>query len=178
VLVHLEKLWLIRPGIGMDNIRDSTTNLINAYSCEYTQVLAPEHLHEVDCEEFVETRARFNYETRRWTAELLPAARASGLRLSHAGGHADPATTRGSTTATWSRSSACCRSPCPTPSSARPSTSTSSACSADPDAKRKREAAVATTISGFRELIDTYIKLKEDDGDRARALSADKVEHT
>jgi hypothetical protein len=47
----------------------------------------------------------------------------------------------------------------------------------DPDAKRKRQAAAAT-IARFPELIDRYIKLQEDDGDRAEAISASKVEDT
>lgn len=47
----------------------------------------------------------------------------------------------------------------------------------EPTAKRRRDAAAAT-ISRFPELIDLYIKLQEDDGDRAQAVSAGKVEDT
>ena len=47
----------------------------------------------------------------------------------------------------------------------------------EPDAKQKRKAA-ADTIRRFPELIDLYIKLQEDDGDRAQSVSADKVEDT
>ena len=49
---HLEKLCLIRPGVGKDNISDFTTNLIKAWLCEYTQTFAREHLSEEDCQEF------------------------------------------------------------------------------------------------------------------------------
>ena len=47
----------------------------------------------------------------------------------------------------------------------------------DPDAAQIR-AAIAATIRRFPELIDRYIRLKEDNGDRAKAISADKVEET
>ena len=46
-----------------------------------------------------------------------------------------------------------------------------------PTAKQGRQAAAAT-IARFPELIDLYIKLQEDDGDRAEAISADKVQDT
>lgn len=45
----------------------------------------------------------------------------------------------------------------------------------DPDAKRKREAA-AETVQRFPELIDRYIRMQEDEGDRAESISAEKVE--
>lgn len=47
----------------------------------------------------------------------------------------------------------------------------------EPTAKQRREAAAAT-INRFPELIDRYIKLQEDDGDRAQSVSANKVEDT
>jgi len=47
----------------------------------------------------------------------------------------------------------------------------------NPTAKQKRQAA-ADTIKRFPGLIDLYIKLQEDDGDRAGAVSAEKVQDT
>src|SRR5216683_5982466 len=41
---HLEKLCLIKDGVGRDNISDFTTNLIKAYLCEYTQEFALKHV--------------------------------------------------------------------------------------------------------------------------------------
>ncbi len=47
----------------------------------------------------------------------------------------------------------------------------------NPTAKQKRQAAAAT-IKRFPELIDLYIKLQEENGDHATAVSADKVHDT
>jgi hypothetical protein len=66
---HLEKLCLIRPGVGKDNVSDFTTNLIKAYLCDYTEAFAREYLSEDDCKEFAVTRTRFNFDTRTWMTE-------------------------------------------------------------------------------------------------------------
>ena len=63
---HLEKLCLVRPGVGRDNISDFTTNLIKGFLCEYTQEFAREHLQDEDCETFPVERAQFNYSTQTW----------------------------------------------------------------------------------------------------------------
>jgi hypothetical protein len=47
----------------------------------------------------------------------------------------------------------------------------------DPDAKQRRQAA-ADTISRFPELIDLYIRLQEEAGDRAESISAARVVDT
>jgi hypothetical protein len=47
----------------------------------------------------------------------------------------------------------------------------------DPNARRKR-AVAAETIARFPDLIDRYIKLQEDAGDRAEAVSSQKVDDT
>src|SRR6185369_8122506 len=41
---HLEKLCLIKDGVGKDNISDFTTNLIKGYLLEYTQSFAIKHI--------------------------------------------------------------------------------------------------------------------------------------
>jgi hypothetical protein len=63
---HLEKLCLIKPGIGRDNISDFTTNLIKPFLLEYTQEFARAHLDDEQCETFSVSRAEFNYETESW----------------------------------------------------------------------------------------------------------------
>ncbi len=63
---HLEKLCLIRGGVGRDNISDFTTNLIKSYLCEYTQAFANEYIRPDDCAEVAVSRARFNYTTESW----------------------------------------------------------------------------------------------------------------
>ena len=66
---HLEKLCLIKDGVGKDSISDFTTNLIKGYLCEYTQNFAKTHLHESRCKEVSVQHAQFDYKTRRWASK-------------------------------------------------------------------------------------------------------------
>lgn len=65
---HLEKLTLIRSGVGRDMISDFTTNLIKQYLLEYTEAFAEANI----ASEFVRSvsvpRACFDYDTERWAA--------------------------------------------------------------------------------------------------------------
>lgn len=63
---HLEKLCLIRSGVGRDNISDFTTNLIKAFLLEYTQEFACKFLKASQRRSFAVARAVFNYETESW----------------------------------------------------------------------------------------------------------------
>jgi len=63
---HLEKLCLIQGGVGKDNISDFTTNLIKHYLLEYTQEFATDNLSESQCRDVHVAKAAFNYETRSW----------------------------------------------------------------------------------------------------------------
>ena len=74
---HLEKLGLMRNGVGRDTISDFTTNLIKGFLAQYTQSFAHEHLKDSDRRTFAVPRAKFNYHTRSWVTEryVLPAFR-------------------------------------------------------------------------------------------------------
>ncbi len=63
---HLEKLCLIKDGVGKDNISDFATNLIKGFLCEYTQTFAKQHLHANRIKRVPVTHTKFNYETRSW----------------------------------------------------------------------------------------------------------------
>lgn len=63
---HLEKLCLFRERIGKDNISDFTTNLIKEYLLEYTQNFTLENIHPSLRGRFRVPRVRFNYETESW----------------------------------------------------------------------------------------------------------------
>lgn len=65
---HLEKLTLIRSGVGKDNISDFTTNLIKRYLLEYTAEFAAGSIRAELCREFNVSRVSFNYETETWGA--------------------------------------------------------------------------------------------------------------
>ena len=72
---HLEKLCLIRGGVGKDNISDFTTNLIKDYLCEYTSAFAHQCIDDRLCGEFAVNRAVFSYDTETWATKRywLPA---------------------------------------------------------------------------------------------------------
>lgn len=63
---HLEKLCLFSDGVGKDNISDFTTNLIKEYLLEYTQSFAREHIHRQFRRRVMVSRVRFNYHTESW----------------------------------------------------------------------------------------------------------------
>ncbi len=68
---HLEKLCLIKPGVGKDSISDFTTNLIKGYLCDYTETFVREHVADDRCDQFNVDRAYFNYETKTWAVKAF-----------------------------------------------------------------------------------------------------------
>jgi hypothetical protein len=66
---HLEKLCLIRDGVGRDNISDFTTNLIKGYLANYTQEFALKYLDVSQRRRVALRKAGFNYDTCSWTTE-------------------------------------------------------------------------------------------------------------
>lgn len=175
---HLEKLCLIQPGVGQDNISDFTTNLIKGYLCEYTEVFAKEHLDDEHCDDFRVDRASFNYETKTWvtTTYRLPRLKDNFVLLSPI----DMLTRED----TWINHSDMISKFAVLPPAVSNEEQRSridayfqSVLAKDAKAKEKREAAVKT-IRQFPELIDLYIRLQEDQGDKAEAISAEKVYET
>lgn len=63
---HIEKLCLFADGVGRDNISDFTTNLITGFLAEYTQTFAREHLRPEQRRVVPVPKAVFNYETETW----------------------------------------------------------------------------------------------------------------
>lgn len=63
---HLEKLCLLRGGVGRDTISDFTTNLIKDYLLTYTETFAKQYIAPEYLKEFPVQRAVFNYATRAW----------------------------------------------------------------------------------------------------------------
>ena len=75
---HLEKLCLLRDGVGRDNISDFTTNLIKHFLCEYTQVFAQQHLAPTAVRRVAVSKAKFNYETKTWMTRTYELPYANG----------------------------------------------------------------------------------------------------
>lgn len=63
---HLEKLTLIEGKVGRDNISDFATNLVKCYLLEYTQTFAQKHINSEFRRRVSVERVRFNYGTEAW----------------------------------------------------------------------------------------------------------------
>ncbi len=63
---HLEKLCLIGNGVGKDNISDFTTNLVKDFLLGYSQAFAQKHLKPPRRKRQHVNKVRFNYETETW----------------------------------------------------------------------------------------------------------------
>ena len=63
---HLEKVCLIREGVGRDNISDFVTNLIKGYLCQYTEDFALANIDINSHKEISISNVEFNYETETW----------------------------------------------------------------------------------------------------------------
>lgn len=63
---HLEKLCIIRDGVGKDNISDFTVNLIKAYLCSYTEKFAKKYISSNLRQTISIDRVEFDYKTMRW----------------------------------------------------------------------------------------------------------------
>ena len=72
---HFEKLTLFDEGVGRDNVSDFTTNLIKKFLLEYTQEFARQHIDPALTRKFAVARAYFNYNTETWVPKTyrLPA---------------------------------------------------------------------------------------------------------
>jgi len=66
---HLEKVCLIREGVGKDNISDFVTNLIKDFLCSYTQEFVTKHLTQELRKTVAISNAVFNYETETWSSK-------------------------------------------------------------------------------------------------------------
>ncbi len=63
---HLEKLCLIGSGVGRDHVSDFTANLIKGYLLDYTQAFTIKHIAADRRKKFPVEKVTFNYETESW----------------------------------------------------------------------------------------------------------------
>lgn len=66
---HLEKLTLIESGVGRDNISDFCTNLIKEFLLDYTQAFAQQHIRSEFRRNVAVEKVRFNYTTQVWESK-------------------------------------------------------------------------------------------------------------
>jgi len=175
---HLEKLCLIRGGVGKDNISDFATNLIKGYLLEFTQRFARENVKANLCRKFGVTKVRFNYTTETWESGeyYLPALNKDFVLLTPV-----DILTRDET---WISSADMLNQFSALPEAlpnevlrAQINNYFRMQLSKKPSPKEIR-AAKQATIRKFPELIDRYIAIKEEHGDEAESVSAQRVAET
>lgn len=175
---HLEKVTLVGSGVGQDNISDFTTNLIKGFLCEFTEKFATEHIDEDKCTEFMVQHAVFNYATETWASKkyFLPSLGTDFVLLTPLA-----MLTRGET---WINHADLIGQMARLPEAvsdagqrARINQYYKRQLGEEPTRRQERKAAQAT-INAFPELIDLYIKRKEQAGNRAKAVSAEEVART
>ena len=176
---HLEKVCLVSSGVGRDNISDFTTNLIIDYLCRYTERFAKEHINPKLVSTVHIRKARFDYPTQAWRRESYQLPFLDGdfviltpkdiltrddnwinrddlVRDFEQIPVAIPdAELRGQVFAYFQRV-------LPRPRDREPSAA-------------ERAEAVADTLMQFPQLLDYFIKFKEDHGDDATNVSEEKV---
>lgn len=176
---HLEKVCLVRDGVGRDNVSDFTTNLILDFLCKYTQEFASLHIDPALRRTVWVKKAVFNYKTQSWERRSydLPWMGNDFVLLTPM-----DILTRDEN---WINRTDMIRDferiPVAIPDAelrgqvfnyfqsilSRPQTRAPS--------QKDRDAAAARTLLQFPQLMDYYIKLKEDAGDEAADVSAEKV---
>ena len=172
---HVEKLALIKPGVGRDTISDLTTNLIKHYLLSYTSEFAVAHLDPADRKTVAVPRAYFNYNTETWATGTydLPFTDGDFVILTP--------TDLLTKDDTWINSGDMLNRFDTLPQVADSDELRSNLnrylqrrLNQRMSARERREVH-AQALREFPELIDCYIKLKEDTGDQAVATSREKV---
>lgn len=174
---HLEKLCLIREGVGRDKISDFTTRLILHYLCDYTQTFTRKYIRLPLRKRFSVPRARFDYNTETWrpVTYTLPRLGNTFVLL----------TPRDLLTReeTWINRTELIERFDELPEAvenAQLRAQVENYFRRQLSPKRtireedRRKAAVQT-IEHFPQLIDYYIRLKEDTGDKAESVSRQRV---
>ncbi len=181
---HLEKVCLVSSGVGRDNISDFTTSLIKDYLLNYTQAFAREHLRADQLKTFAVEKARFSYQTETWETVryTLP---------NHAGDFVlltpkDILTrdeiwiSRRDLLSNFDQVVAAVpdgQLRAQLNNYLRQQLSRDGTMSEKEREEEKRRAA-EMAIRAYPEIIEYYIRQKEDDGDRANAISDERVAET
>lgn len=172
---HLEKLCLIEDKVGRDMISDFTTNLIKGYLLDYTQTFARKHIDPSLRRTISVPRVRFNPATSTWENDAydLPWFENDFVLLTPV----DILTKD----ETWINKTDLVRDydriPEAIPNDALRAQINHYFLSVLPrrPKKKDKDAAIAKTILQFPQLIDYFIKYKEEHGDEAVRRSIDHV---
>lgn len=175
---HLEKLCLIKDGVGRDNISDFATNLIKGYLCQYTQKFAEMYVDASRLRRVSVNHVAFNYETRSWQTKqfTLPYIDGDYVLLTPKDILTKDESWINKNDMIGDFDDVC----------ASLSNESLRAQINEyflrmlPDRPKKSDfsSAVAASLRKFPELIDHYIRYKEDTGDQAVSVSEQKVRET
>lgn len=176
---HLEKVCLIAEKVGRDNISDFTTNLIIDFLCRYTETFASQQLKPEHVRQVAINKARFNYKTESWER--------GSYRLPWVNGDFIILTPKDMLTRdeNWINKGDLVNKfeeiPAAIPDAQLRAQVDNYFASVlaqpkdrEPNNKERAEAAVRTILT-FPQLIDYYIRLKEQQGDQAADISSEKV---
>jgi hypothetical protein len=172
---HLEKLCLIGSGVGRDHVSDFTANLIKGYLLDYTQTFAIKHIAPELRKKFAVEKVVFNYETESWQAGHfdLPSFRGEYVILTPRDvlTREDIWINKPELVARFDEIVAGLEN-----ASLRAQLNgyLKKRLGKKPRQKEINEARVEA-IRQYPAVIEHYIKQKEEDGDRATAVSADRV---
>lgn len=175
---HLERLCLIGSGVGKDHLSDFTTNLIQEFLLNYTQTFAQEYIKPKLRKKVTVSKVRFNFSTETWERGIydLPCCNNDYVLLTPIDllTKDEPWINRPELLDDFDRI------PLAIPNDELRAQINNYFLKMLPDdAKRKhRREAAAATIQHFPEIIDYYIKYKEDHGDEAENISALKVQES
>ncbi|WP_412972064.1 hypothetical protein [Glaciecola sp. MF2-115] len=175
---HLEKLCLIKDGVGKDSISDFTTNLIKGFICEYTQTFALNQLDDSRCKKVSVKHSNFDYNTRRWNAKTYTLPYIDGdfvlLTPKDILTKDDAWINKHDIIGDFDEIAESI------PNLELRAQINDYLLRQIPESANRRETneAISRTLRKFPVLIDHYIRYKEEHGDEAVALSEQKVEET
>lgn len=172
---HLEKLCLIEPGVGRDNISDFTTNLIKEFLLRFTENFARQFITENLRRTVPVAKVRFNYDTEAWESDSfdLPSFGDDFVLLTP-----KDILTRDDTwinqTDLLREFELVCEAIPDDQLRGQINNYFKKVLPSKPTATETREAE-RRTIKEFPQLADAYIKRKEDSGDKAAMVSSGRV---
>lgn len=175
---HLEKLCLLSNGVGRDHLSDFTTNLIKHFLLEYTQTFTHKYLDKDCYRSFAVEKVTFDYATKRWRPKKydLPVFAGDYVLLTPKNilTKDDAWISRGEL---LDRFQDICDALPDEQLRSQVSAYFVSRLSEDVTEKEQREAA-ATTLEQFPDVLDYYIKDKEENAADAHGVSEQKVRET
>ncbi len=175
---HLEKLCLIKEGVGKDSISDFTTNLIKSFLLKYTEDFSKENIDSKYLSEHLVPKVEFNYETRSWMSKkfTLPTYAGDYVLLTPR-----DILTKDETWINRNEMIEDFRDICesiPNDQLRGQLSDYFNRCLPDSPKKKERESAADLTIKNYPSFIDYYIRYKEQNSGGAKRDSNAKVSET